>query len=270
MAVTFGPIGPAPARDIFVFDFTQQVGTTGSITAAQWTCGLDAATLITDPDPTTHIIGAPTYDRYHTSALCGDMLQGVIYELQTVVTIDDGRIFTRTAELLCTSEVGAIIVDVDGAIRFDFNEWVTRFPEFANLDPDQAHEYWDQACTMFRNDASSPEQDLTQRRTILDVLTAHFAALFALPPIGRGGVNAMVGVYTSKSVNGVSLGNSGLLPGFSGTRAWLATTQYGLKYLALTAGYRAFHYVQGPQRYPYPPNVPWPPYGYLPFWPWRG
>jgi hypothetical protein len=287
--IGFSPIGPSPVRDFRTVDFTRDITppppgapwvslpifpspppTTpmATIQQATWTCDTEPDSAGLDPDPSARLIQSPTFDATSTSQLIGDCVDGCSYFFTIEVTLSDNRILVKQASMACFSYHTHLASLQPGAIPFDYDEFISRFPEFGALPESQAQEYWDQACVMFRNDGSSPEQDEGQRRVILDVLTAHMAALFALPPIGRGGIGAMVGVTTSKSVNGVSVGNSGLLPGFTGTRAWLAMTQYGLKYLALTAGYRAFHYVQGPQRYPYPPNRVWPPYGYMPYWPW--
>jgi hypothetical protein len=72
----------------------------------------------------------------------------------------------------------------------------------------------------------------------------------------------MGGVYTSKSVNGVSLGSSGPFS-VTGTQQWYMLTRYGQEYLFKTRALRQFQYIPGPQRFP---NQYWPyyPYGWGP------
>lgn len=294
MATTFAPIAPAPVRDYRSFDFTREIAPTplappasdmaaggytalpgGVIVEALWSCRVMAGSQRDDPEADRRLVTSPVFDAMTTSQLVGDCVEGVTYELSAQVTLSDGRVFVKSAPLICygaaAQDAAPPVLLENGAIPFDYESWVLKFPEFQMLTETQAQAYWDEAGLLFRNDATSPVPDPTQRREILDLLTAHCAALFAPPPMGRGGsagYGALAGVITSKSVNGVSVGSSGLLPGFTGNKAWFAQTQYGLKYLSLTAGWRQFHYVPGP--YPRFPPSHWPAYGYAPaYWPRR-
>jgi len=264
MASTFGPIMPAPARDNFTFDFTAQIGASGAISAAAWICKMSDVSTVEDPTPDTRIVAPPTFSTTTTTALCGDMIDGAIYQFQAAATIDDGRVFVKFSELLCSSDpmnAPPMVDQTTGAVLFNYSNWASQYPEFNTLDPDVAQGFWNEACLLFRNDDTSPELDPQARSEILGLLTAHCAAIFAPPPLGRGGggTTALAGVLTSKSVNGVSVGSSGLFPGVSGSAAWYLTTQYGAKAWKLMAAYRNFHYVPGPQRFP---NQYWPYYPY--------
>ena len=138
MTTVFGPIAPAPARDNFVFDFTAQIGASGMITGAVWSCLVSAMSPAPDDDSSSRIVQPPIYDNYQTSALVGDMLDGVVYQLQAVATIDDGRIFVRNNELLCNSNPAAAPPIVDpqtGAVQFNYPHWITKFPSLARSIP---------------------------------------------------------------------------------------------------------------------------------------
>ena len=110
---------------------------------------------------------------------------------------------------------------------------------------------------LFRS-CSSPVQNLDERKELLLLLTAHLAALFGGPNGGGGFSPAMTGVITSKSVNGVSLGSSGMFPGVSGTQAWYMTTKYGQAYWMKVRAYRLFYYAPGFQRLMISPFTNWP------------
>jgi hypothetical protein len=293
--ISLAPIGPDPVRDFRMVDFTNDITPptiplyptppiypsipppvttphppSATISSSVWTIWLDPDSNVQDPDPSAHLIGNPALASTSVAQLIGECLDGCTYLLAIQANLSDGRVLVKEASLACVSYKTQLQSLPEGAIPFDYDEWIRKFPELSGLPEQLAQGYWDEAGLIFRNDCTSPEWDLDKRREILDLLTAHCAMLFAPPPIGRGGggANALGGVLTNKSVDGVSVGSSGLFPGVNGTQAWYLTTQYGQKAWRLMAAYRTFHYVQGPQRYPYPPNRTWPPsYGaYYPYW----
>jgi len=265
MATSFGPILPAPVRDFFVFDLTTQIGPTGAITGVAWVCSVEAYSPTPDPDAGDRIIGTPTFDSYKTSALCGDMVDQVIYELKVTASIDDGRILVTSGEVLCAEEPAAMApIVIDGVVQFNYLHFITQYPEFANMDPDMAQAYWDEACILFRNDLTSPEQDYTNRREILELMTAHCIALFAPAPYGKGSGASSVGRVTSKSVNGVSVSYDVNFPGTSGTETWWLQTQYGAKAWRILAPYRTMHYL--PPYFSHLPRRPAVPFPYS--WRW--
>jgi len=269
---TFDPILPAPARDYFTFDFTPEISkvppgspvATPVIVTAAWALAVEPTSEITDPDLAARLIGDPVFDAYHTSQLAGDMLDGCIYLLSAQVTTSDGRILAKSAELIClTQREPAPPPSVDtGSVVFNYDQFISQFPAFAGANTDVLESCWAYAGIIFRNDATSPEQDLPTRAYLLYLLTAHIATIFAGPGAG-GGFNAtgMVGRINSKSVNGVSVSADGF-PGVTGTQAWYLTTQYGAMYWRATAAYRTMHYFPGPQR--------WGGYGGLGVYPYYG
>ena len=265
MATTFGPIMPAPSRDFFTFDFTTQIGASGAIQVAAWQCVMSDVSQVTDTDPTDRIIGDPSFATTTSTALLGDMIDGAIYQIQCAATIDDGRIFVKYSELLCSSDpmnAPPMVDPTTGAVLFNFSNWAGQYPEFNAMEPDVAQGFWNEACLLFRNDGTSPECDPVMRSELLGLLAAHCASIFAQSPWGRGGGAGgatLTGVITSKSVGGVSVGSSGIFPGVSGTQAWYMLSPYGMKAWKLMASYRAFHYEPGPQRFP---NQYWPYYPY--------
>jgi hypothetical protein len=266
MANVFGPIPPAPASDFFVFDFTSQIGAMGgTIISAEWTVTVDNSSPVTDPAPMSRLLAAPTFSTNKTSALLGQMIDGVIYAVSVNVTISDGRILVQTGEISCFTPQEPVVPPADpNAVPFDYDRFVSAFPQFVGVDSDTIERMWTIAGLTFRNDATSPEPDLTVRAYLLGLLTAHIAVLFAGPPGSPGGMYAgstMVGRINSKSVNGVSVGAEGF-PGVNGTQAWYLQSQYGALFWKLTAAYRTMHYFPGPQRFP---RSNWPLYPYGPY-----
>lgn len=268
---TFDPILPG-GRDYFTFDFTNEIGNIPpgapdlhpSIQAATWTIAIEPTSPPdADPTPDDRLLGDPLFDATHTSHLVGDMIDGVVYVLTASVTLSDGRVLLKSSELTCMTEHEPVMPPVDaGVVVFDYDRFVSAFPQFAGANTDALERMWISAGLIFRNDWTSPEQDLPTRAYLLGLLTAHIAALFAGPGGGPGGFgagNSMVGRINSKSVNGVSVSADGF-PGVNGTQSWYLTTQYGALYWKATAAYRTMHYFPGPVRYP-PYGPYYAPYG---------
>jgi hypothetical protein len=274
---TFGPILPAPTRDFFTFDFTAEIANIppGSATinpviqSAVWTIAIEPTTspIDLDPTPDVRLIGAPIFDGNHTSHLVGDMVDSVIYVLTAQVTVSDGRVLVKHAELACFLPQEPVMPVVTGdVVPFDYDRFVSAFPQFTGADSDALESKWVAAGLIFRNDGTSPEQDLPTRAYLLDLLTAHIATLFAGPGPGGSGYTGMgmVGRISSKSVNGVSVSADGF-PGVTGTQSWYLMTQYGAMFWRATAAYRTMHYFPGPTRFPN--YTVWP---YAPFGPFGG
>lgn len=254
---TFDPILPAPARDYFTFDFTNEIlnvpaaasNTQPFIQSAVWFIAMEPSS---PPDidmmPGDRLIGNALYDSYRTTHLVGDMVDGAVYVLTAQVTLTDGRILIKSAELACLTRGEPIAPPLDaGVVPFDYDRFISAFPQFAGADTDAIERLWISAGMLFRNDATSPEQDLPTRAYLLGLLTAHMATLFAGPGAKYGG-STMVGRINSKSVNGVSVSAEGF-PGVSGTQSWYLMTQYGALFWKMTAAYRTMHYFPGPVRY---------------------
>lgn len=261
--IAFTPIPPAPVRDNFTFDFSVSTAGTAAIIATAWNCTISEESLVQDDTPGARIIGTPTFDSSTTSALCGDMIDGCVYTLQAIVTLDDGRVLTQVGDLLCSLEPPVTLLADPGWAQFDYQAWVARFPAFAGLDPDMAIRFWNQATLFHRNDGLGPVKDLGVQTMLLGLLTAHIAQLYGAAGAGVGGVGgtagapgSMVGRIASKSVGSVSLSSEGF-PGISGPASTLLTTQYGVDYYYATQPYRQMRYV---------PIQRWPWHGRAPIW----
>jgi hypothetical protein len=292
----FLAIAPAPTRDWRTFDFTQEMQAIppsglpqvtpasidpsapidpspvlpiGTIASAKWAISMEPSSELEDEFVYTRLIGSPLNDATHSSHLVGDMLAGCTYVLMCTVTTADGRVFYKQGELVCMLQQEPVHPPINaGVVVFDYDRFVSAFPQFAGVNTDTLERMWISAGLIFRNDWSSPEQDLDTRAYLLGLLTAHIAALFAGSPgspNGMYGSGSMVGRISSKSVNGVSVSSEGF-PGVNGTQAWYLSTQYGALFWKMTAAYRTMHYVPGPIRFPQYGGFPMLPYSRRYYW----
>lgn len=132
-------------------------------------------------------------------------------------------------------------------VAFDYNAWITRFPEFASVPADLAQLYFGEASILLDNTDCSPVQDPNIRAVLLNLLTAHIAKLNAPIDGQAGGANGgMVGRINSATEGSVSVGAEGSPIG-TGDEMYYMQTQYGAMYWALTARYRTWRYYLGPQ-----------------------
>lgn len=146
-------------------------------------------------------------------------------------------------------------------VVFDYDLWIARYPEFAAVSEALADEYFAEACVYLDNTACSlvpyePDSDpaVTTRRTFLNMITAHIAAL------NQPGSSAIVGRIESAGEGTVNVTSK--LEGDNQGRAFWSQTKYGLSYWQASSAYRTMRYVPGPQ-YGLPPYLP---YGTAP---WR-
>jgi hypothetical protein len=154
-------------------------------------------------------------------------------------------------------------------VVFDYEAWLARFPEFnGRVTEVQANELFTEATMMLSNTACSRVTDLTQRASLLGLLTAHLAQLAVLTANAAGSGSPLVGPVQSVSQGSISISVQPLAgAGANAMQAWLSQTQYGARYWVLTAPFRTFVYVPGVQ----PVFDQAPPYGAgteFP-WPWR-
>ena len=286
MADTLFPvIAPAPVRDYRTFDFTAELANvppglpgispappdpsptplppSATIEEAIWSIAMEPSSEEQDEFAYTRLIGLPVISQKTTSHLIGDMLPGCTYVLTAQILTDDKRVFIKHGELVCMVQQEPVSPPINaGVVVFDYDRFVSAFPQFAGVLPDTLERMWTTAGLIFRNDWTSPEPDLGTRAYLLALLTAHIAQLFAGPPGSPGGLyggGGMVGRINSKSVNGVSVSADGF-PGVTGTQSWYLTTQFGALYWKATAAYRTFHYVPGPIRFPQYGGFPVLPY----------
>jgi len=259
MADAFGPIMPAPASDFFVFDFTAQIGPqTSPIANAIWTITVDASSPVPDPDPGARILAAPTYSSNKTSALLGQMIDGVIYDIQADVTLADTRVLTDSATLLCTSTEPADVYMTVGQFRIDF----PAFADTARFTDAEIQYYINIACSPPNMSYALNERRWGQFFSLgLNLWVAHNLAVADMmvqkagpPGTGYGpggsyGYTPLVGsgVATSKSVNGVSVSYDNSI-GMEANAGWWGLTPWGnqfLYYLRL-AGSAPIHLIGAP------------------------
>jgi hypothetical protein len=132
-----------------------------------------------------------------------------------------------------------------GVVTFDFGVWSARYPELVpNVTPAQAQAYFQEATLYLSNTDSSPVRDINRRALLLNMLTAHIAALNS--GVSGQAASPLVGRITSASEGSVSVSVDG--GPVSGSSAWFLATRYGAAYWQLTASLRTFRYVPAPQR----------------------
>lgn len=126
----------------------------------------------------------------------------------------------------------------DPFVTFDYATWVTRYPEFSEVSGELARMYFDEATLWLRNDGSGPVREPATQLRLLNMLTAHIAALNS----GANGQtpSPFVGPITNASEGSVSVGANVLAA--PGTSAWYVLTRYGAEFWAATAAYRRMHY----------------------------
>lgn len=123
---------------------------------------------------------------------------------------------------------------------FDYAAWVLRYPEFGAVSAERAALFFAEAGLYLDNTDASPITDVTYRGVLLNMLTAHVAALSgALEADGKP--SGLVGRVSSASEGQVSVSvDGGMLPA---SAAWYAQTPYGLAYWQATKRQRGAAYV---------------------------
>jgi hypothetical protein len=132
-------------------------------------------------------------------------------------------------------------------VSFDYNAWLALFPKFANVvSAPQAQQYFTLATTIHRNDGGGPVKDPVQQLSLLNMLTAHIAKLFA-PPTPGGQPNDLVGRINSASEGSVSV-QAAYSNNVSEQQAWFIQTKCGAMYWTATAPYRTARYIPNRRR----------------------
>lgn len=150
-----------------------------------------------------------------------------------------------------------------GIAVFDPTAFNARYPEFNTVAEPLLASYFVEAGLYLNNTECSPVQDVARRGLLLNMLTAHIAALNA----GTNGnaPSGLVGRINSATEGSVTVGAD--MPNQPGSAAWFQQTTYGAAYWQATAQYRTARYVPGqsyPPRYPFGPawglvgRVGWP------------
>lgn len=138
------------------------------------------------------------------------------------------------------------------AVTFDYTQWKALYPELSTVPEPAANGYFDQAGMFWRNDGTSPATTDGMQRNLMNLMTAHIAALFrqsqGMPAPGNAqDANSPVGRINSAAQGSVNMQVELLSPGPnpSDLYLWLSQTKYGLMFWAATSTYRSAHYVRG-------------------------
>lgn len=124
-----------------------------------------------------------------------------------------------------------------GTVAFDVAAFRARYPEFAASSDAFLTACFGEAGLYLTNGDGSPVQSLTRRALLLNMLTAHIAALSGG---GTGSGAAPVGRVSSATEGSVSIATEFAAPG---SAAWFAQTQYGIAYWQATLRWRSFRYI---------------------------
>lgn len=131
-----------------------------------------------------------------------------------------------------------------GIVVFDFSSWAARYPELASpstgVGSGLADLYFLEAQLYLDNSLASPVPDVTIRGLLLNMLTAHIAALNA--PLSGQPASTLVGRISNASEGSVSVATEMNLPG---SAAWFAQTKYGVAFWQATANLRTARYIPG-------------------------
>ncbi len=125
-------------------------------------------------------------------------------------------------------------------VTFDYAAWQARYPEFSAVNELTADAYFAEATIFHANDGSGPVNDPKQQLVLLNMMTAHIAARYAI--INGEPASPLVGNITNATEGSVSVGVKSLADVAPGTQAWLVQTKYGSDYWFATAAFRSFMY----------------------------
>lgn len=126
---------------------------------------------------------------------------------------------------------------------FNISLFRARYPEFSCVSDDLLGAYFTEATIYLDPTDGSIVQDTAQRAILLNMLTAHVAAL-------SDSNRQLVGRIGTASEGSVSVSTD--MGPVTNSQAWYAQTRYGASYWSATARYRTFRY--SPSR-SYPQNV---------------
>jgi hypothetical protein len=126
-------------------------------------------------------------------------------------------------------------------VAFDLAGFRARYPEFVTLTDPLLGAYFAESTIYLDNTDSSIVTDLVRRSLLLNMLTAHVAALNSgvngQPPAG------IVGRVNTASEGSVSVSAEMGPP--SGSSAWFLQTKYGAAFWQASANFRTFRYLAG-------------------------
>lgn len=133
-------------------------------------------------------------------------------------------------------------------VTFNYAAWLLAYPEFTGVVAQpQAQEYFNIATSIHRNDGGGPVNDTTVQLNLLNMLTAHIAALFAPPAAGQAPANNLVGRISSATQGSVNV-QAAYSTSVTQQMAFFIQTKYGALYWAATSPYRTMRYIPNKNR----------------------
>ncbi|OZI59941.1 DUF4054 domain-containing protein [Bordetella genomosp. 11] len=142
-----------------------------------------------------------------------------------------------------------------GVVIFDPAAFKEVYPTFATLSDPQLDNAFNTATLYLNNTPRSQVADVVRRALLLNLLTAHIAAM----QYGENGQppSPLVGRINSAAEGSVNVGTD--YPVQPGSQAWYIQTQYGAMFWEATAWLRVGRYVPGPCGVPVSVTIPWRP-----------
>ena len=149
-----------------------------------------------------------------------------------------------------------------GPITFNYPVWVARFPEFAGVSEPLVELYAAEASLLIGNSANSPVNDPNLLTVLLNLATAHVAALNS-PQVngqysdGSGSVPGptLVGRIANATEGSVSV--TAEMPEQPPNAAWWQQTKYGAQIWQMMKPFRLFRYIAPRRRIFNPPGRYW-------------
>lgn len=130
-----------------------------------------------------------------------------------------------------------------GVVTFSWAQWLLEYPEFGYVTQPQAQSFFNRATLLVDNTPCSPICDLLQRTILLNMATAHIAALFSSQ--NGQGPRGVVGRISDASEGSVSVRTEYVAPK-TDSQAYWNQTPYGAQYWAATLKYRTGFYAPSP------------------------
>jgi hypothetical protein len=133
----------------------------------------------------------------------------------------------------------------------NYASWVLRYPEFTGILAPIYELYFAEAGLFCRNDGSGPVTTAAAQSVLMQMLTAHIAALYSQSqgdpnPGTAKNANTPVGRITDATQGSVSVSLEWPSPAdASAMEKWLTQTKYGAEYWAATLVYRQARYCPG-------------------------
>lgn len=150
---------------------------------------------------------------------------------------------------------------------FNYNTWVSTFPELAGVSEAQATLYFYSFAQLYvRNDGGGPVNDPTMQAGLLNLTTAHIARLFSSQTNGvstTGGSTSpspLVGRIATATEGTVTVNTE--MPDQQPNAAWWNQTPYGAAVWVALKPFRTFRYLPSVRQRVYDPPYGYPRYGF--------